>query len=191
VRTLLQTEPRIAVPLVAMVAANFTMVAVMTMTPVYVHLHGEGLSVIGGIISAHMIGMFVLSPLSGRLADWRGGMTVVSLGIGTLLCATLLAATAPATDIVWLSLAVFLLGYGWNLCWVGGSSLLAGRLQLRVQGDIDALVWTTSAVASVLSGALLATGGFYLLVAVGAAVAMTPVVPVLLLRRGRLSAASA
>jgi MFS family permease len=189
-RTLLQTEPRIAVPLVAMVAANFTMVAVMTMTPVYVHLHGEGLAVIGGIISAHMIGMFVLSPLSGRLADWRGGMTVVWLGVGTLLCATLLAATAPVADSAWLSLAVFLLGYGWNLCWVGGSSQLAGRLQMRVQGDIDALVWTTSAVASLVSGALLATGGFFLVLSAGAAIAMTPLLPLLLLRR-RLTPASA
>jgi MFS family permease len=189
-RAALQSQPRIAVPLVAMVAANFTMVAVMTMTPVYVHLHGESLSVIGTILSAHMIGMFVLSPLSGRLADWRGGMTAIWFGVSTLICATVLAATAPVADSAWLSLAVFLLGYGWNLCWVGGSSLLAGSLQLRLQGDIDALVWTTSAMASLISGGLLAIGGFYLLVSVGAAVALTPVLPLLVLRR-RLSTAAA
>ena len=60
-------------PLAAMVAANFAMVAVMTMTPVHARLHGQSLQMVGVVINAQMLGMFALSPMSGWLADWRGG----------------------------------------------------------------------------------------------------------------------
>jgi MFS family permease len=167
-------QPRVAVPLSAMVAANFTMVAVMTMTPVHVQLHGEGLHVIGAVISAHMIGMFALSPLTGRLADWRGPSTVVCLGVTTLVVASMLAAVVDAGDTLGLSFAVLLLGFGWNLCWVGGSTMLARGEQIQAEGDVDAVVWTTSTVASLVSGALLAAGGFALVAVAAGAVALLP-----------------
>jgi predicted MFS family arabinose efflux permease len=173
-------EPAVAVPMAAMVAANFTMVAVMTMTPVHVQLHGQGLHVIGIVISAHMVGMFALSPLSGRLADWRGGNTVVALGVLTLVSASASAAVLDASDTLGLSIAVFALGVGWNLCWVGGSSLLAqqqrSETEIQAQGDVDAVVWTTSTAASLLSGALLAAGGFALVALVAGVIAALPLV---------------
>lgn len=182
-------QPAVGLAVTAMVAANFTMVAVMTMTPVYVQMHGEGLHVIGGIVSAHMLGMFALSPLTGRLADVRGGGTAIALGVGTLLASTLLAGLAPADDGVSLSLAMFLLGAGWNLCWIGGSTLLARGLpeteRVQVQGDVDGIVWGSSAAASLISGGLLASGGFGLLVAVGGGAALLPLVPILRAREQR------
>src|SRR5436190_10032948 len=54
-------------PLAAMVGAQVAMVAVMTMTPLQLHTHGHGLQVVGYVLSAHMIGMFALAPLSGRI----------------------------------------------------------------------------------------------------------------------------
>jgi len=179
-------QPEVALAITAMVAANFTMVAVMTMTPVYVEMHGQGLGVIGGIISAHMLGMFALSPISGRLADARGGGTAVACGIGTLLASTLLGGLAPANDGASMSLAMFLLGFGWNLCWVGGSSLLTSGLpraeQVQLQGDVDGVVWGSSTLASLVSGGLLAGGGLALLAGVGGAVALLPLIPIVLLR---------
>ena len=144
-----------------MVAANFTMVAVMTMTPVHVQLHGQDFEVVGAVISGHVIGMFALSLLSGHLADWRGGPSVVSLGIGTLVSASLLAAFADPSDVLQLSVGVFLLGLGWNLCWVGGSSMRAREGAAQIEGDVDAVVRTSSAAASLLSGGLLAVGGLW------------------------------
>ena len=175
-------DARIAAPMAAMVAANFAMVAVMTMTPVHVQLHGQGLAVVGAVISGHMIGMFALSPLSGRLADWRGGANVVSLGVGTLLSASLVAAFADPSDVLQLSVGVFLLGLGWNLCWVGGSSMLAREGAAQVEGDVDAVVWTGSAAASLLSGGLLAVGGFGLVAGAAGAVALLPLAPLALAR---------
>lgn len=175
-------NPHVAAPMAAMVAANCTMVAVMTMTPVHMQLHGQGLQVLGAVISGHMIGMFALSPLSGRLADWRGGASVVSLGVGTLVSASLLAAFADPSDAVQLSVGVFLLGVGWNLSWVGGSTMLAQQGAAQLEGDVDAVVWTASAAASLLSGALLAVGGFGLVAGIAGAVALSPLVPLVLAR---------
>lgn len=170
-------DRRVVVPLAAMVAANFTMVAVMTMTPVQAQLHGQSLQVVGLVISAHMLGMFALSPLSGWLADHRGGERVICLGVGTLAFASVVAAAVDPSDPSGLAFGVFLLGLGWNLCWVGGSSLLAREGAAQVEGDVDALVWTTSTAASLVAGALLAVGGYALVAGVGGAVAVLALLP--------------
>ncbi|MFI0799074.1 Major Facilitator Superfamily protein [Amycolatopsis lurida] len=77
-------NPVILGPLVAMVGAQLAMVAVMTMTPVQLHQHGQGLDVVGWVLSAHLVGMFALAPLSGWIADRWGGRAAIFGGIGTL-----------------------------------------------------------------------------------------------------------
>ena len=51
-----------------------------------------------------------------------------------------------------LFLALFLLGYGWNLGFVAGSALLTRGLGLaertRVEGLTDSLIWSSAAAAS-------------------------------------------
>jgi len=173
-------RPSIRLALVAMVAAHFTMVAVMTMTPLHIQLHGQGLHVVGGVLSAHMLGMFALAPLSGQLADRVGAQRTIFAGIGTLIAAAVLAAYAPVGDDPMLAVGLFLLGYGWNLCFVGGSSVLSRELppaeQAQTQGMVDAVVWSTSALASLSSGALLAGGGYGLVALIGGVVAGVPLV---------------
>jgi len=83
-----------------------------------------------------------------------------------------------------LALPLFLLGVGWNLGFVAGSSLLASEAPLgdraRLQGASDALVWATAAAASFVSGyvvlatsyAALAVAGTGLAVVLAAAVAI-------------------
>jgi hypothetical protein len=71
---------------------------------------------------------------------------------------------------------MFLLGVGWNLGFVAGSSLLASEAPLgdraRLQGASDALVWATAAVASFSSGYVVATTSFAFLAVMGAGVAL-------------------
>jgi MFS family permease len=173
-------SPSVRIALAGMVAAHFAMVAVMTMTPVHMQSHGQSLEVLGLVLSAHMLGMFALAPASGRLADRFGGRTAIVVGVVTLVVAGVLAGLAPVTHGPLLPLALFLLGYGWNLCFVGGSSFLSKELpateQTQTEGAVDALVWSTSAVASVLSGGILASGGYALLGLVAAVVALVPLV---------------
>ena len=172
-------RPEVVAPLVAMVGAQVAMVSVMTMTPLQLDHHGQGLEVIGWILSAHMIGMFALAPLSGRIADRWGGRATIYLGIATLVVAATTAVSAPTAHTSGLPLALFLLGYGWNLVFVGGSSLLARDLpaaeRTQLQGVVDAVVWLSSALASLAAGALFGLGGYGLVAVFGGVLALAPV----------------
>nr|WP_157529232.1 MFS transporter [Kibdelosporangium sp. MJ126-NF4]CEL22458.1 major facilitator superfamily MFS_1 [Kibdelosporangium sp. MJ126-NF4]CTQ89314.1 major facilitator superfamily MFS_1 [Kibdelosporangium sp. MJ126-NF4] len=162
-------------PLGAMVAAQITMVAVMTMTPPQLHHLGHGLEVVGWILAAHIFGMFALSPLTGRLADRIGGRRTIGIGIVVLALSAVLAYALPTSHESGLPVSLFLLGYGWNLMFVGGSSLLSSTVQTRAKGAVDAVIWGSSAFASIGSGHLFGYGGYPLVAAVAGVLAVLPV----------------
>ncbi|AXB48943.1 MFS transporter [Amycolatopsis albispora] len=162
-------------PLLAMVAAQVAMVAMMTMSAPQLHQHGHGLDVVGWILTAHMIGMFALAPLSGRIADRWGGRVTIFAGIGTLAVASAAAVAAPTSHTAGIPLSLFLLGYGWNLVFVGGSSLLSTQHR-KLQGTVDAVVWSTSALAGLAAGPLFALGGYVLVAVVAGVAALIPLV---------------
>lgn len=71
----------------------------MSMTPVHLDHAGASLSVIGVVISLHIAGMYVLSPVVGWLADRLGRVPVLVLGMAQLLTAAALAGTAGGHDV--------------------------------------------------------------------------------------------
>lgn len=161
-------------PLAAMVAAQLAMVAVMTMTPVQLRAHGHGLDVVSWVLGAHLFGMFALAPLSGRIADRWGPRVTINAGLGVL------ALAAPTAYTTGLPAALFLLGYGWNLVFVGGSAQLSRDLapetRSRVRGVADAVVWSASALAGLGSGQLFSGGGYASVAVVGGVLALLPLV---------------
>jgi MFS family permease len=171
-------RPNVPVAIVALIAGQFVMVLIMTMTPLHMADHGHDLAAVGIVISGHTFGMYGLSPISGRLTDRFGSVPVILVGLATVAGAALLAAAAPPDGGVLLFVALFLLGYGWNLGYVAGSALLTTGLSLaertRVQGLADALIWSSAAVASLGSGIVLAYAGFALLGLLGAALVVLP-----------------
>ena len=70
--------------------------------------------------------MFAFSVFSGQLADRWGRGPVIITGAATLVLACAAATLSP--DVLPLGVALFLLGLGWNFCYVGGSTLLADQL---------------------------------------------------------------
>ena len=106
--------------------------------------------------------------------------------------ASLLAALAPPESDSLLFIALFVLGFGWNLGFVAGSSLLSSGVSLaeraRVQGVADAVIWSTSALASLGSGIVVAAAGYTMLGLLGVAIVIGPTV-LLLSRRGAIAAA--
>jgi MFS family permease len=168
-------KPQGRTALVALVTSQLVMTLVMTMTPYHLHAEGHGLETVGLVISAHTLGMFAFSPLSGRLTDRFGANAMILAGFSVLAVAGILASVIPDSG-VGLTIPMFLLGVGWNLGFVAGSSLLASEAPLgdraRLQGATDALVWATAAVASFSSGYVVATASFAFLAAIGAGVAV-------------------
>ncbi len=172
-------RPTVSLALVTLVSSQVVMVLIMTMTPLHLTDHGHGLGTVGIVLSAHTFGMFALSPISGRLTDRFGSPRVIAAGIATLAAAALLAGLAPADGGLLLTLALFMLGYGWNLGFVAGSALLTHGLALgertRIQGLADGLIWGTAAVASLASGVVVAAASYTALGFLGIALLVLPI----------------
>jgi predicted MFS family arabinose efflux permease len=179
-------RPAVAVALVAMVIGQVVMVVIMAMTPVHMSQHGHDLAAVGIVISAHVLGMFALSPLTGRISDRIGPIVTILLGSAVLATSGVLAALAPPDGGGFLLVALFLLGYGWNLGFVAGSSLLTSGLEAwertRAQGYADSIVWGSSALASLSAGVILSVAGYAALGIIGAMLLVVPVTAVVGLR---------
>src|SRR6266536_3208022 len=112
--------------LTAMVIGQMVMVLVMSVTSLHMHHHTHGLDDVSLVIMAHTLGMFGLSIVNGALIDRLGRKAAIGAGAALLIAGSLLAPVSLMT--AWLALALFLVGLGWNLCYIAGSSLLSDTL---------------------------------------------------------------
>ncbi len=178
--------PRVRLALVAMIVGQIVMVLIMTMTPIHIRREGHGLAAIGLVISAHTLGMYALSPLTGMLCDRAGRIPVIVAGTALLSISGLLAAGAGASQPL-LMLALFLLGLGWNFGFVAGSALLTDEApsdtRIQLQGVADSVIWGSGAVASLSSGVLVAGWGYPTLSLAGAVLSVLPMVAIWRYRR--------
>jgi MFS family permease len=169
-----RTDAAVRVALVSMALAQVTMVMVMNITPVHMTHFEHGLDDISLVISMHIVGMYGLSPLTGWLSDRWGRRVTIGLGALMLIGSCVLAPTNPAT--IPLAASLFLLGLGWNFCFVAGSSLLTDRLRVgeraRLQGAADVVVSVSSAIGSLSSGELMAQVGYGAAATIGMGLAL-------------------
>jgi len=174
----------------AMVLGQMVMVMLMVITSLHMRNHDHSLMDLSLVISSHTLGMYAFSVVSGRLSDRWGRHRVILAGSFTLVVACLAATLTP--DVLPLAMALFLLGLGWNFCYVGGSTLLADQLtpaeRARSQGFNDLMVGLASAAGSLASGLVFDAVGFVWMGWAGAALALVPLLQAL--RRGRLAAHS-
>jgi MFS family permease len=189
IRPLFRT-PRLRAAVAALLGGQVVMVLVMAMTPLHIRANGGDLVLVGLVISAHTLGMFALSPVSARLVARRGPTAVALGGMVVIVAAVIVGAVAPPHSGPMLGLALFLLGFGWNLCFVAGSTMLVtgapSAEQTARQGAADFLVFLAAAIASISSGALLDVLGFAVMGLVAGALLVVPAA-VILRERGRLS----
>ncbi|HEX6255567.1 MAG TPA: MFS transporter [Euzebyales bacterium] len=173
-------SPVVIVAVVAMVAGQFVMVLIMTMTPVHASGAGASLGAVGFIMSAHIVGMYGLTPVAGLLADRVGSVAVIAVGLALTVVAGLLGAVVPAADVMLLSVALFILGLGWSFGFVAASGLLAAGVasaeRARLQGSVDTAVYAAATLGSLGSGVLIAAAGYAALCLVGAALVSVPAV---------------
>jgi MFS family permease len=171
-------QPGVFVAITSMVIGQAVMVMIMVITGLHMKALTHPLSSISLVISAHTFGMFAFSVISGGLTDRLGREIVIMLGAGILILAGLSAGLSP--EVLPLAVSLFLLGLGWNLCYVGGSTLLTDQLspseRSRMQGVNDSLVGAAAAVGSLGSGFVFAAVGFQIMGFVGAAFAVIPLV---------------
>jgi len=189
--TAVWNNPKARLALVVMAVSQMAMVAVMTMTPLHMRDHGHAdLSTL--VISAHVLGMFGLSPLIGGWADRFGRIKSVGagagiLGVGTI--ATVVAGYIPAL----LFAGLFLLGLGWSFALIAGSALLTESLPIQervgAQGLADVAMSVLAAIAAFSSGFVKEFAGFHWLANFATIAAVLMIVAVLQVRRAELELA--
>ena len=171
-------QPAVLVAVIAMVLGQAVMVMLMVITSLHMKGLDHSLGDISIVISSHTFGMFAFSIVSGRLVDRFGREPVIMVGAAILIIAGLSAGLSP--DVIPIAIALFLLGLGWNFCYVGGSTLLTDQLstpeQSRMQGVNDLMVGLTSATGSLGSGFVFASLGYQTMGFIGAAVAIIPLI---------------
>jgi MFS family permease len=189
----LPSWPRLALIAVAVMAiSNVAMVAVMTMTPIHMESAGQSLSTVGLVISLHVAGMYLPSPVSGSLADRLGRPAVIASGGVALFAAGALAALAPSESAALTALALAVLGVAWNLGLVGGSALLTDATtperRAPAQGAADLVMGVAAMSGNLVAGPLFHMGAFSVL---GAAAAAAGAFLVVLASRARARVAAA
>lgn len=175
----------------AMTIGQLVMVMIMIITPLHMDHSGHGTGSISFVILAHQLGMFGLSFATGGLIDRFGATRIIVGGAILLIISSVLSPVV--TSVAGLSVALFLLGLGWNFCFVAGSALLAMGLapgeRARVQGMSDTWSSAASALGSLGTGALFAAGDMLLVGAVGLAFSLGLIAAWLLARNRDLVAA--
>ena len=156
-------QPLVRLAVASMVIGQLVMTLIMVITPVHMthgdHTTGE----ISLVIMAHTLGMFGLAPVTGWLIERLGSRAMMAYGALLLIISSVMAPWAGS--VFALAVALFLLGLGWNFCFVAGSTLLGGQLHAsergRVQGINDMLVALASGAGSLFTGAIFAAAGMW------------------------------
>lgn len=164
---LVRSHPAASLGLVSIVLGHMVMVAVMSMTPVHLQHSDASLTIIGLVISGHITGMYVASPLVGIAADRIGRRPVILTGAGILLGSFVISGTATGHDSTQLMIGLFMLGLGWSCTMIAGSTLLTESIPLEtrpgVQGTADLIMGIGGATAGLLSGLVVGFGSYALL----------------------------
>jgi len=136
-----------------LVLNHFVMVLIMSATPLHVQDIGETIRLVGTIISYHTLGMFLLSPILGKLVDKYGNKRFAI--IGTLILIVSCIFTLFNSDILFLKIGLYLLGLGWNFNYIAISSAISkysinNSVNLNIKSD--SMVFIGSAVAHISLG---------------------------------------
>jgi MFS family permease len=158
-------RPAFLTAAIAGAVAYGTMNLVMTSTPVEMMLCGYGIAAGATVIQAHAVAMFAPGFVSGRLVARFGARRVISWGAA--LTASCVAVTLSGNGFWHFTLALVLLGLGWNFMFVGATTLLAEshaqEERVRAQAANDVIVFGTVTCTAFASGAIHAAAGWAVL----------------------------
>jgi MFS family permease len=186
-------DPLVRVAIISLGLAQTVMVMIMNITPVHMTHYQHDLADISFVISMHILGMYGISPVTGWISDRWGRTPTITVGSIILIVSCFLAPLNPNT--LPLAASLFLLGLGWNFCFVAGSSLLTDRLATRerasIQGSTDFVVGAASVIGSLSSGELMASAGYGAANVIGIGVSLIVLVAAISVMRPRGRSASA
>jgi len=156
-------QPRFLVALACAICSFAMMSFVMTSTPLAMvqHFH-HGPDAATETIQWHIVAMYAPSLVTGTLIARLGKEVVVAVGL--LLIAACAAVALSGVDIHHFSLALILLGVGWNFGFIGATAMLTETYRPeeapKVQAANDFILFGFVAAASLSSGFVLSGAGW-------------------------------
>ncbi|MDP1900101.1 MAG: MFS transporter [Rubrivivax sp.] len=158
----LARQPVFIVAVVAAALGYGVMNLLMAATPLAMQLCQHPFESAALVLEWHVLGMFVPSFFTGHLIRRFGALPV--MGVGALLNLVCVVVALSGVELMQFLIALFALGVGWNFLYTGGTTLftLAYRPEERnrAQGTMDLCIFSTMAVSSFSSGALITTQGW-------------------------------
>ena len=157
----IRQNPKALFAILSIAIGHVAMVSVMVMTPVHMAHVDVSLTIIGLVISVHVLGMYAFSPLVGLLSDRLGRVRVIQIGLIVLLLSTVISGKAKADDAYTLGVGLFLLGLGWSCTLIAGSAFLSESVdqQFRAssQGASDLVMNLSGAGGGAIAGVIIGT----------------------------------
>ena len=159
--THIRSNPKALFAILSIAIGHVAMVSVMVMTPVHMAHVDVTLTIIGLVISIHVLGMYAFSPVVGALSDRLGRVRVIQIGVMTLLLSTVVSGFAAADDAITLGIGLFLLGLGWSCTFIAGSAFLTEsvdpQLKTSSQGASDLVMNLSGAAGGAIAGVIIGT----------------------------------
>jgi MFS family permease len=141
----------------SLVLAQAAMASLMAIAGASLDHAGHAPTLIGAVMTAHLMGMFFFTPWIGRFADRWGRRASLLVSAVLLSGATLSLAAVPTPEA--LALLLFVVGIGWSFSFIGATAIIADVTHVLRRGRATGLVDFGAAVGA----ALAAFGGGWLL----------------------------
>jgi MFS family permease len=150
------SQPAFIVAVLSGMVGYAVMTLVMTATPLAMVGCGFAFTDAALVIQWHSVGMFAPSFVTGSLIQRFGIVPILLAGAGLLGIAA--GINLSGIEMLHFFSSLVLVGIGWNFLYIGGSTLVtetyAPAEKAAAQGLNDFLVFSSSAAAAFLSGAL-------------------------------------
>ena len=134
----------------------------MAATPLAMQVCGMSFDKTAFVLEWHVIGMFAPGFFTGHLIKRFGVLHI--MGVGVLLNAACIVIALMGQDLMHFTVALFVLGVGWNFLFTGSTTLSLEAYEPaekdKAQAAINFLTFVTMALSSFASGALLTTQGW-------------------------------
>jgi MFS family permease len=160
-------QPVFVVAVLCGTIAYGVMTLLMTATPLSMHIDdGYSLDETARVIRNHVLGMYGPSLFSGFLMERLGLVRMMAVGSVGLALACIIG--LQGHTFMHYSVALILLGVGWNLLYVGGTAMLtltySTAERFKAQAVNEFSICVTSAAASLFAGTIMYFQGWDTLV---------------------------
>lgn len=186
-RTVL-TRPVFVTAVAGSALAYMTMSMLMTASPLAVLAHGHTITQGAAVVQWHLLGMFAPSLVSGHIIQRLNASRTLLAGTAVTGSGAVVAMSGTSAGHFMAALA--LVGIGWNLMFVAGSTLLTyahrPAEKARTQGIGELLTRLGASTGALSAGALLAVLGWRDISLVAMALLSPAAIMAVLLASGRL-----